>query len=82
MLYFWQILLIIVNAGGNKQHHTDSNTAVLDRETEELHHDRVSADVGRLIQQRRNELQLSQKDLAVVRFDSLTDFTKFINLFK
>lgn len=68
----WAILilfcfyLLIVYAGGNKQHHTDKNTAALDRETEELHHDRVTADVGRLIQQRRNELQMSQKDLAVV----------------
>jgi putative transcription factor len=53
------------NAGANKQHYTDRNTAALDRETEELHHDRVSVDVGRLIQQRRNEMNLSQKDLAV-----------------
>lgn len=53
------------NAGGNRQHHVDKNTANLDNETEELHHETVSADVGRLMQQRRNELEMTQKDLAV-----------------
>lgn len=59
-------VLLIVNAGGNKQRHIDKNTANLDDETEELHHETVSADVGRLMQQRRNELEMTQKDLAVV----------------
>lgn len=51
-------------AGGNKQHSIDKNTAKLDRETEELGHDKVSLDVGRLIQQGRNEKKLTQKELA------------------
>lgn len=42
------------------------NTAKLDRETEELHHDRVPLEVGKVIQQGRQEKGLTQKDLATV----------------
>lgn len=42
------------------------NTAKLDRETEELHHDRVPLEVGKVIQQGRQERGLTQKDLATV----------------
>lgn len=53
-------------AGTNKQHGTTKNTAKLDRETEELKHDTVPLDLGRLIQQGRQAKNLSQKDLASV----------------
>jgi putative transcription factor len=39
----------------------------LDRETEELKHETVPLDLGRLIQQGRQAKNLSQKDLASVR---------------
>ncbi|KAL1518221.1 hypothetical protein ABEB36_001879 [Hypothenemus hampei] len=51
-------------AASNKQHVTTKNTAKLDRETEELKHETISLDVGRLIQQGRQAKNLSQKDLA------------------
>ncbi|XP_068695025.1 endothelial differentiation-related factor 1-like isoform X1 [Montipora capricornis] len=51
-------------AGGNKQHSAHKDSAKLDRETEELHHDKVSLDVGKLIQQGRVEKKLTQKDLS------------------
>ncbi|XP_070136429.1 endothelial differentiation-related factor 1 homolog [Drosophila bipectinata] len=51
-------------AGTNKQHVTTKNTAKLDRETEELRHDKIPLDVGKLIQQGRQTKGLSQKDLA------------------
>ncbi|XP_044733073.1 endothelial differentiation-related factor 1 homolog [Chrysoperla carnea] len=51
-------------AGSNKQHVTTKNTAKLDRETEELRHERVSLDLGKLIQQGRQAKGMSQKDLA------------------
>ncbi|XP_072154749.1 endothelial differentiation-related factor 1 homolog [Bemisia tabaci] len=50
--------------GQNKQHATVKNTAKLDRETEELKHDTVPLDVGKLIQQGRQAKGWSQKDLA------------------
>lgn len=52
------------SAGQNKQHVVTKNTAKLDRETEELHHDRVPLEVGKVIQQGRQERGLTQKDLA------------------
>ncbi|GFU76718.1 endothelial differentiation-related factor 1 homolog [Trichonephila clavipes] len=52
------------NAATNKQHGTSLNTLKLDRETEELHHETISMDVGRLIQQGRSSKNLTQKDLA------------------
>lgn len=53
-------------AGTNKQHVTTKNTAKLDRETEELRHDKIPLDVGKIIQQGRQNKGLSQKDLATV----------------
>jgi len=50
--------------GANKQHVTTKNTAKLDRETEELKHDTVPLDLGKLIQQGRQNKGMSQKDLA------------------
>ncbi|XP_044030938.1 endothelial differentiation-related factor 1 homolog [Siniperca chuatsi] len=52
------------SAGQNKQHLVTKNTAKLDRETEELHHDRVPLEVGKVIQLGRQERGLTQKDLA------------------
>ncbi|KAK3514623.1 hypothetical protein QTP70_021532 [Hemibagrus guttatus] len=51
-------------AGQNKQHVVTKNTAKLDRETEELHHDRVPLEVGKVMQQGRQNSGLTQKDLA------------------
>ena len=53
-------------AATNKQHVTTKNTAKLDRETEELKHEKVSLDLGRVIQQGRQSKGWSQKDLATV----------------
>lgn len=50
--------------GQNKHTVTTKNTAKLDRETEELKHDTVSKDVGKLIMQGRQSKGWSQKDLA------------------
>ncbi|KAM4532141.1 endothelial differentiation-related factor 1 homolog isoform 1-T1 [Fundulus diaphanus] len=52
------------SAGQNKQHLVTKNTAKLDRETEELHHERVPLEVGKVIQQGRQEKEMTQKDLA------------------
>ncbi|XP_076353012.1 multiprotein bridging factor 1 isoform X1 [Tachypleus tridentatus] len=52
------------HAATNKQHQIDKNTAKLDRETEELHHETVGLDVGKLIQQGRQNKGLTQKELA------------------
>jgi putative transcription factor len=51
-------------AATNKQHVTTKNTAKLDRETEELKHDKIPLDLGRLIQQGRQAKGWSQKELA------------------
>uniref|UniRef100_A0A5F8GUL5 Endothelial differentiation-related factor 1 n=1 Tax=Monodelphis domestica TaxID=13616 RepID=A0A5F8GUL5_MONDO len=58
------LILCIGAAGQNKQHSITKNTAKLDRETEELHHDRVTLEVGKVIQQGRQSKGLTQKDLA------------------
>ncbi|XP_003702055.1 multiprotein bridging factor 1 [Megachile rotundata] len=50
--------------GTNRQHVATKNTAKLDRETEELKHDKIPLDLGKLIQQGRQSKGLSQKDLA------------------
>lgn len=52
--------------GGNRQHGAAKDTAVLDRETEELKHATVSMDVGKAIAQARLAKQptWTQKDLA------------------
>ncbi|XP_055686994.1 endothelial differentiation-related factor 1 homolog [Lutzomyia longipalpis] len=51
-------------AGTNKQHVATKNTAKLDRETEELKHEKISLDVGKLIMQGRQSKGMSQKELA------------------
>ena len=51
-------------AGANKKPQTSLNTAKLDQETEELHHKTVGMDVGKLIQQGRQQKGMTQKDLA------------------
>lgn len=52
-------------AGGqNKQISANKNTAKLDRETEELHHEHVPLDVAKLIQQGRQAKGWTQKELA------------------
>lgn len=51
-------------AATNKHGGTTMNVAKLDRETEELKHDHVSLEVGKLIMQARQAKGLSQKDLA------------------
>ncbi|XP_076067530.1 multiprotein bridging factor 1 [Oratosquilla oratoria] len=51
-------------AASNKQHQTTLNTAKLDRETEELKHEKITQDVGKLIQQGRQAKGWTQKDLA------------------
>ncbi|XP_074655573.1 endothelial differentiation-related factor 1 homolog [Tubulanus polymorphus] len=52
------------SAAQNKQSTAAKDTAKLDRETEELHHDRVSMGVAKHIQKRRSELKMTQKDLS------------------
>ncbi|XP_077070036.1 endothelial differentiation-related factor 1 homolog [Siphateles boraxobius] len=52
------------SAGQNKQHLVTKNTAKLDHETEELHHQRVPLEVGKVIQKGRQDQGLTQKDLA------------------
>jgi len=51
-------------AGQNKHSVTSMNTTKLANETEELKHDKVSMDVGRLIQKGRQAKGWSQKELA------------------
>ncbi|WAR30702.1 EDF1-like protein, partial [Mya arenaria] len=46
---------------------TQQNTAKLDRETEELHHDHVALDVSKIIQQARQAKGWTQKDLATYK---------------
>lgn len=53
-------------AGTNKQHVATKNTAKLDRENDELKHEKIPMEVGKIIQQGRNAKGLSQKDLATV----------------
>ena len=58
-------------ASQNKQHSANKNTAKLDRETEELHHDTLGLDVGKIIQQARQAKEMTQKDLATVTMATL-----------
>lgn len=48
-------------AGQNKHTVTSMNTAKLDRETEELKHDKIDLSVGKLIQKGRNAKEWTQK---------------------
>lgn len=61
--------------GTNKQHVATKNTAKLDRETEELKHDKIPLDLGKLIQQGRQSKGLSQKDLATVCYYLCNSYT-------
>ncbi|XP_055700992.1 endothelial differentiation-related factor 1 homolog [Phlebotomus papatasi] len=51
-------------AGTNRQHVATKNTAKLDRETEELKHEKIPLEVGKLIMQGRQAKGMSQKELA------------------
>nr|CAG4645255.1 EOG090X0ILG [Leptodora kindtii] len=51
-------------AASNKHTVTTLNTAKLDQESEELKHETVSLDVGKVIQKGRNDKGWTQKDLA------------------
>ena len=73
------LFLFSGGGGANKQHVTTKNTAKLDRETEELKHDKVPLDLGRLIQQGRQNKGMSQKDLATVIFFILLNTIIFNN---
>ena len=69
-------MYMYLDAGGqNKQHLASKNTAKLDRETEELHHEHVTLDTAKLIQQARQAKGWTQKDLATV---SLTSFISVV----
>ena len=50
--------------GQNKHSVTTKNTAKLDRETDELKHEKVDMSVGRLIQKGRQDKGWTQKELA------------------
>ncbi len=66
-IFFHVFLPISLDAAGtNKQFSAAKNTAKLDRETEELHHDKVGLDLGKIISQTRNEKKMTQKELATV----------------
>ncbi|KAJ7410888.1 Endothelial differentiation-related factor 1 like protein [Pitangus sulphuratus] len=61
----WDTVTVLRKKGPSAaQAKSKQNTAKLDRETEELHHDRVSLEVGKVIQQGRQSKGLTQKDLA------------------
>lgn len=63
------ILLILLNlddAGHNKQHGVVSNAVKLDQETEELKHEKLDLQVGKIIQQARNAKNMTQVELARV----------------
>ena len=57
-----------VMAGGNRQHTANKNTLRLDEETEELHHEKVSLSLGKVMQQARATKNWTQKDLSTVSF--------------
>ena len=62
---FWNLQLTD-DAGHNKQHGTASNAVKLDRETEELKHEKLDLQVGKIIQQARNAKGITQVELARV----------------
>ncbi|XP_048775724.1 endothelial differentiation-related factor 1-like [Ostrea edulis] len=67
------------DGGSNRQAKGDKNTAKLDRETEELHHDTVGLDVSKLIQLGRSEKKLTQKDLATKINEKTQVITEYEN---
>lgn len=56
----------VVGAATNRRNVTTLNTARLDRETEELKHEKIPQDVGKIIMQGRQAKNWTQKDLATV----------------
>ncbi len=71
---FINVLTFADGAASNKHAVTTLNTAKLDQESEELKHDKVPLEVGKLIAKGRAEKGLTQKDLATVRAHHLTIF--------
>lgn len=65
-IVLWICLNSPVAAAQNKQSSAAKNTAKLDRETEELHHDHVSLSLSRVIQTARQAKEWTQKELATV----------------
>lgn len=63
-MFISTLAFVLGGAGSNKQHQTSKNTAKLDRETDELKHDKITMDVGKMIQQGRIGKGWSQKELA------------------
>jgi putative transcription factor len=59
-------------AGSNRQHKVDMNTARLDEETEELKHEHVPLELGKIIQQARNAKEWNQK--VRLYYDNLIGF--------
>lgn len=59
---------ILDDAGSNKQHGAVANAVKLDRETEELKHEKLDLQVGKIIQQARNAKNMTQVELARVSF--------------
>uniref|UniRef100_A0A8R1DQN0 HTH cro/C1-type domain-containing protein n=1 Tax=Caenorhabditis japonica TaxID=281687 RepID=A0A8R1DQN0_CAEJA len=51
-------------SGGNRQHSSNKNTLRLDEETEELHHEKVTLSLGKVMQQARGTKGWTQKDLS------------------
>ncbi|CAI5448749.1 unnamed protein product [Caenorhabditis angaria] len=51
-------------SGGNRQHTAHKNTLRLDEETEELHHEKVTLSLGKVMQQARATKGWTQKDLS------------------
>lgn len=56
------------------------NTAKLDRETEELKHDKIHHDVGKLIQDGRNAKGMKQSELAAVSIFQFNLRVTFISI--
>ena len=52
------------DAGHNKQHGGPSNAVKLDQESEELKHEKLDLQVGKIIQQARNAKGITQVELA------------------
>ncbi|CAK9291308.1 unnamed protein product [Gordionus sp. m RMFG-2023] len=51
-------------AGTNKQKSVDKNTLKLEQDTENLQHEKVPLELGKIISKRRVEMNMTQKDLA------------------
>ena len=66
---------LIVSAGGNKQHAGPSNAVKLDNETEELKHEKLDLQVGKIIQQARTAKGMTQVELARVSIHHLISLT-------